>query len=181
MTRLRTKLKDKRGASMYIWALVLFIVILLLLVATMEATRASIVYIGVRDAIESAIITTATSNAYNTYDGIREGNSGAYVPDGKGGWSKTVTTGDVIYKLCSLLRLSSDSGGFVHHNNNPTDIEFRISNLNVKAEIIPLGENKVQSKYYTTCLVSVPFSFGFGYLPDMQIPMKHQSTYMPRF
>ncbi len=85
ISRLRTKLHCKKGLSMYLWALILLVSLLLLLTGIWEATRAGIVYIGVRDAVESAIITTATSNAYNTYHGVREGNSGAYTPDGTGG------------------------------------------------------------------------------------------------
>lgn len=179
--RLTNKLRCKRGLSLYLWALILFVSLLLLATAIWEATRAGIVYIGVRDAVESAIITTATSNAYNTYNGVREGNSGAYTPDGAGGWSKTVTTADVIYKLRTLLNLKYQSGGYAHMKKDGISYEFKISDINVDAEITPLGDNVQQSTYHTTCLVEVPFDFGFGYLPNMRIRMRHQSTYVPRF
>ena len=147
----------------------------------MEYTRASIISTGVRDAVESAIRTTATSNAYNTFHGVREGNSGAYEPDGSGGWSEMVTTADVVYKLRNLLNLKSQSGGYVRLLPDGKSYEFKISGINVEAEITPLGDNKQQSTYHTKCLVEVPFQFGFGYLPDIRIHMKHQSIYVPRF
>lgn len=179
--RLRRKLKSKRGVSMYIMALVIFLCLLIGLVATLEATHLMIAATGVRDAVESAITTTATNNAYNTYHGVREGNSGAYEPDGSGGWSETVTTADVVYKLRSLLKLKYKDGGYVHLNTDGNSFEYKISNINVAAEITPLGDNTKQSTYHTTCIVEVPFSFGFGYLPNMRIHMEHQSTYVPRF
>ncbi|MFA9381177.1 MAG: TadE/TadG family type IV pilus assembly protein [Acetanaerobacterium sp.] len=178
---IRRKLACKRGLSMYLLALIIFVSLVLLLTAILEATRAMIVYTGVRDAVESAITTTATSNAYNTYNGVREGNSGAYTPDGSGGWSETVTTADVVYKLRSLLGLESQGGGYVKLKGDGSGYEFKISQISVEAEITPLGDNIQQSTYHTTCLVEVPFDFGFGYLPDMQIHMRHQSTYVPRF
>lgn len=179
--RIRKKLTSKQGVSIYIWALVFFLVLLITLTGIMEYTRASIIYTGVRDAVESAITTTATSNAYNTFHGVREGNSGAYEPDGSGGWSEMVTTADVVYKLRSLLHLKSQDGGYVHLLPEGSGYEYKISNINVVAEITPLGNNTQQSTYHTTCVVEVPFQFGFGYLPNMRINMEHQSTYVPRF
>lgn len=181
MVKLRKKLQCKRGMSLYIWALIIFLSLLLLLTGIWEVTRVAIVYIGVRDAVESAIITTATSNAYNTYNGVREGNSGAYTPDGSGGWSKTVTTADVVYKLRTLLNLKYQGGGYVHMKKDGKSFEYKISDINVEAEITPLGNNVQQSTYHTTCIVEVPFDFGFGYLPNMRIRMRYQSTYVPRF
>lgn len=181
LERLCRKLTSKRGISMYILAMVIFLCLLIALVGTLEASRLAIVVKGVRDAVESSITTTATSNAYNSYHGVREGNSGAYEPDGSGGWNETVTTADVVYKLRSLLKLKYKNGGYVHLNSDGTSFEYKISNINVEAEVTPLGNNKIQSTYHTTCVVEVPFSFGFGYLPNMRFNLEHQSTYVPRF
>lgn len=179
--RLCSKWRCQKGISTLYALLIGFLCLILLFVAIVEGTRVAIVYIGVRDAIEGAIITTATSNAYNTYNGVREGNSGAYTPDGTGGWSETVTTADLIYKLRTLLNLKYQGGSYAHMKDDGVNYEYKISEISVVAEITPLGDNVQQSTYHTTCLVEVPFDFGFGYLPDMRIRMKHQSTYVPRF
>lgn len=181
MKHLRCKLRCKKGISTYVALLIGFVCLIMLFVAILEVTRVNTIYIGIRDAVESAITTTATSNAYNTYNGVREGNSGAYTPDGSGGWSKTVTTADVVYKLRTLLNLKSQGGGYVHMNKDGKSFEYKLSDINVEAEITPLGDNVQQSTYNTTCLVEVPLDFGLGYLPNIRIRMRHQSTYVPRF
>ena len=180
-TRIQNKLRCKKGVSLYILTLVLFLCLLLVFVAVMEVTRINIVYTGVRDAVESAITTTATSNALNTYHGVREGNSGAYTPDGAGGWMKTVTTADAVHKLRSLLKLKAQGGGYVRLNPDGAGYEFKILDITVEAEITPLGDNSRQSTYLTTCVVEVPLGFGFGYLPPVRLAMSHQSTYVSRF
>ncbi len=179
--RLRNKLRCKKGISTYMAMLIGFVCLIMLFVAILEVTRVNTIYIGIRDAVESSITTTATSNSYNTYHGVREGNSGAYTPDGAGGWTKTVTTADVVYKLRSLLNLKSQGGGYVHLYSGRTDYEYKIYNIHVEAIITPLGDNTQQSKYLTTCVVEVPLSFGFGHLPSIRLNMRHQSTYVSRF
>ncbi len=177
--RIKKKLSSNRGASLYIWILFFLVLLAILYAVISEYTRTSMICTTIRTNVEKAITTTATSNAYNTYHGVREGNSGAYEPDGSGGWNETVTTADVVYKLRSLMNLKYEGGGYVHYNRDGK--EFIISNINVEAEITPLGNNKKQSTYHTTCLVEVPFSLGFDYLPNIRVNMDLHSTYVPRF
>ncbi len=92
-----------------------------------------------------------------------------------------MTTADVVYKLRTLLNLKYQGGGYARMKTDGKSYEFKISDINVEAEITPLGDNIQQSTYHTTCLVEVPLDFGFGYLPNMRIRMRHQSTYVPRF
>lgn len=179
MQRVKKKLSSQQGMSIYLLALILFIVLAIIFAGLSEYTRISMICTSIRTNVEKAITTTATSNAYNTYHGVREGNSGAYEPNGSGGWSETVTTADVVYKLKSLMNLKYKDGGYIH--NNKDGLEFKISNINVEAEITPLGNNKIQSTYHTTCVVEVPFSMGFKYLPYVSINMALDSTYVPRF
>lgn len=175
------KLRCRRGISTAVVGIFLFFIVFLVLVCLIEAWRVYQISISVRNAVESAVITTAASNAYNTYDGVREGNSGPYETDGGGQWNTVVSTSDVVYKLRKLLNLTYQSGVYKKQQEEER-YEFSLSDIRVKAEPTPLGDASTQSAYLTTLTLEVPLSFGFAQrVPPIEIDMKHQSIYTPKF
>ena len=73
MTKLKKVLSDKKGSSTpLIVAIVLAIIILS--GAAFEYMRLMIVAVGVRDAVQSAVIDVATENWDKAYNGLREGD-----------------------------------------------------------------------------------------------------------
>ena len=81
MTKMKNALSDKTGSSTpLIIAVVLAIIILSS--AAFEYMRLMIVAVGVRDAVQSAVIDVATENWDEAYNGLREGYSGGYVLSG---------------------------------------------------------------------------------------------------
>ena len=60
-----------------------------------EYFRLQIIAVGVRDALEDAIISVVNDNYAGVYHGVREGYSGSYQPFGEDAWEETLDTGDV--------------------------------------------------------------------------------------
>lgn len=59
-----------------------------------EYFRLQIIAVGVRDALEDAIISVVNDNYAGVYHGVREGYSGSYQPFGEDAWEETLDTGD---------------------------------------------------------------------------------------
>lgn len=58
-----------------------------------EYFRLQIIAVGVRDALEDAIISVVNDNYAGVYHGVREGYSGSYQPFGEDAWEETLDTG----------------------------------------------------------------------------------------
>lgn len=176
---LRRKLKDRRGnilVNTMIWMAILF----LIFVALMEFTRVQLISTGVRDAVEQAVTSVAINNSYNSYNGVREGNSGAYQLSGND-WREQISTIDVQNKLADLLHLQSKNGVFLSPNPRGDSYEFSISDVDVLPDNAEFASNKKKAKYLASCRVEIPFSLGFESFPPVVINMRHKSVYVDLF
>lgn len=177
--KLRRKLREKHGnilVNTMIWMAILF----LLFIALMEFTRVQLISTGVRDAVEQAVTSVAINNSYNSYNGVREGNSGAYELSGED-WREQISTIDVQNKLASLLHLQSKNGVFISPNPRGDSYEFSISNIDVIPDNAEFASNKKKAKYLASCRVEIPFSLGFESFPPVVIHMRHKSVYVNLF
>ena len=75
-----------------------------------EYFRLQIIAVGVRDALEDAIISVVNDNYAGVYHGVREGYSGSYQPFGEDAWEETLDTGDVYGQLDRILGTQLDGG-----------------------------------------------------------------------
>lgn len=179
MERIRRKLNSRRG-DVLIQGLVWLLIIFILFVGVMEFVRLQIISTSVRDAVEQAVTSVAINNAYNSYNGVREGNSGAYMLSGDD-WRENISTADVEYKLTSLLHLRSADGGLVRMNPDGKTYEFKISGLRVTPDNANFASNEKKAKYQAACTLTVPLSLGFQAFPPVVVHMRHQSIYIALF
>ena len=144
--------------------------------------RLMIVAQGVRDSVQSAIVDVATENWDEAYAGLREGYSGGYQLSGSS-WSQNVTSGNVYARLQNVLGVEYEGGQYVKYSGE--DLEYRLYDLHLEVENAPLApsvpDGITQLNVTGTITVDVPLSFGFGHLPPMQITMKLNAKYVPRF
>lgn len=144
--------------------------------------RLVIVAQGVRDSVQSAIVAVATENWDEAYPGLREGYSGGYQLSGSS-WTQNVTTGNVYDRLQQVLGLVYEDGRYLKYAG--PDLEYRFYDLHMELENAPLAPSApagiTQFNVTGTVTVEVPLSFGFGHLPPMQITMKLNAKYVPRF
>lgn len=177
--RIHRKGQERRGDVLVqgmVWLLLTFVLFVLI----MEFTRIQIISVGIRDAVEQAVTSVAINNAYNSYNGVREGNSGAYKMTNDS-WRENISTIDVQNKLISLLKLHSKNGVFMKPNPEGEGYEFKISNLNVTPSNAEFASNLQKAKYRATCTVEIPLSLGFEAFGSVTIQMEHKSIYIALF
>lgn len=116
------------------------------------------------------------------YAGLREGYSGGYQLAGSS-WSQNVTSGNVYARLQDVLGIEYEGGQYVKYSGE--NLEYRLYDLHLDVENAPLApsvpDGITQLNVTGTITVDVPLSFGFGHLPPMQITMKLNAKYVPRF
>ena len=114
--------RDTAG-SMVPLAVASTIGMLFIILGISEYMRLVITAAGVKDAMESAVVSTVNDNYNEVYHGVREGYAAGYEPDGEG-------FADIYGRLCFLLGLEEDGEGYVRFNNGG-EKEYRISGLSV--------------------------------------------------
>lgn len=174
-------LKDKKASSFpFIIAITLSLVIVFCGIS--EYFRLVIVAQGVRDAVQTAVISTVNDNYDDVYHGVREGYSGAYQPIAED-FEESLDYGDIYDRLDSILGLSY-SGGYHEKRTSDSKLEFRVWGLNVDIRNAPFASGDQSSARFeadSTIMLEVPVSFGGKLLPPMCIKVKTSAGYTPRF
>lgn len=174
-------LKDKKASSFpFIIAITLSLVIIFCGIS--EYFRLVIVAQGVRDAVQTAVISTVNDNYDDVYHGVREGYSGAYQPIAED-FEESLDYGDIYDRLDSFLGLSY-SDGYHEKRTSDSKLEFRVWGLSVDIRNAPFASGDQSSARFeadSTIMLEVPVSFGGKLLPPMRIKVKTSAGYTPRF
>lgn len=178
---LRGIIKNKKGTSFpLIVAVALSLVIVFCGIS--EYIRLVIIAQGVRDAVQSAVISIVNDSYDDVYHGVREGYSGAYQPSADN-FEESLDYGDIYGRLDTLLGLKKESGYHVKYAG--TAVEFRLSGLSVDLKNMPLasGSPNNANGFLADVIIrlEVPVSFGGKSLPPMQIMLRVQAKYIPKF
>ncbi len=174
-------LKSNKGSAFPLTIAVTLALLLLLCVAS-EGIRLMIIAQGVRDAVQSAVISTVNDSYDNVYHGVREGYSGAYQPSADD-FEESLDYGDIYGRLDNLLELRQENGYHVKYAED--EAEFRLSNLSVHLRNMPLAPSSPNngSGFQADAVIrlEVPVRFGGNILPPMTINLRVQAKYMPLF
>ncbi|HWR57061.1 MAG TPA: hypothetical protein VN462_11155 [Negativicutes bacterium] len=174
-------LRSKRGDGNLL-AIVVVISILLISCSVYEYTRLMIIAGGVRDAVQSSIISVATTNYDEVYNGLREGYSGGYTLDGDY-WDESLDIGDIYGQLDSTLGLTRQSGKHVKYAGET--LEYSLWGLDVDIKNAPFAPSSAGAadKFLAeaTIELEVPLSFGWESLPPMRITLHVKAGYTPKF
>ncbi len=170
---------DKSGNSTpTIIALILGL--LFLICAMSEFFRLMIIAQGVRDGLQQAVISVATTNYDETYRGLREGYSGGYRLSGEQ-WVEDLDYDDVYYRLDSLLGTERD--GNYHIKEQDGGYEYRLSGLRVEIINTGLAPGSASRNFETDARITIeiPMSFGWGVVPPVTMELRTKAAYMPKF
>ena len=184
MTKVKRLLKEKKGNALPL-ACAIVMSLILIFSAASEYMRFQIIAKGVRDALQTAVISVATENYDNLYNGLREGYSGGYYLSDSNQWQSQLDTGDVYAELDSLLGLETE--GIYHIKTTGGEMEFRLSNLSVNLKNNPFApsksniENVQRFKAEAFIILEVPLSFGWNKLPPLKINLKVLAGYTSKF
>jgi hypothetical protein len=178
---MKNLLRSKNGDGSLI-AVVVVISILLVSCSVYEYIRLTIIARGVRDAVQSSIISVATTNYDELFNGLREGYSGGYTLDGDN-WDESLDIGDIYGQLDSALGLTKQSGKHVKYAGEA--LEYSIWGLDVDIKNAPFAPSNTNSadKFLAeaTIELEVPLSFGWESLPPMRITLHVKAGYTPKF
>lgn len=181
MEKIKRIFADNRASSFpFIIAITLSLVIIFCGIS--EYFRLMIVAQGVRDAVQTAVITVVNDNYDDVYHGVREGYSGAYQPIAED-FEESLDYGDIYDRLDGILGLSY-SGGYHEKRTSDSNLEFRVWGLSVDIRNAPFASGDQSTARFeadSTILLEVPVSFGGKLLPPMRIKVKTSAEYTPRF
>lgn len=171
--------RDRSGNSTpTIIALILGL--LFLVCAMSELFRLMIIVQGVRDGLQQAVISVATTNYDETYRGLREGYSGGYRLSG-GQWVENLDYDDVYCRLDSLLKTERD--GNYHVKEQDGGYEYRLSGLQVEISNTGLAPGSASKNLEADARITleIPMSFGWGAVPPLTMELRTKAAYMPKF
>lgn len=177
--QLRKITKDKYGASTPL-TVALILGLLLLICAMSEFFRLGIIVVGVRDGLQQAVVTVATTNYDDTYNGLREGYSGGYTLSGAN-WQEKLDYDDVYARLDKLLGTTGSNGYHIKAEGN--GYEYRLSGLAMNIANAPLtpGNADKNMEVDARVTIEIPLSFGWDRLPPLTMQIRTRSAYAPKF
>lgn len=176
------RLLRNRNGSGNLLAIIVVIVILLISCSVYEYIRLSLIAQGVRDAVQNAIISTATTNYDEVYNSLREGYSGGYTLNGSN-WDESLDTGDIYGQLDRTLGLSRQNGKHVKYAGDT--VEYSVWGLEVTIKNAPLAPYNTDTAgrflAEATIELEVPLSFGWESLPPLHVKLHAKAGYTSKF
>lgn len=169
---------DNAG-SMVPLAVAATIAVLFIILGISEYMRLVITAAGVKDAMESAVVSAVNDNYNEVYHSVREGYAAGYEPDGEG-FLAAVDYGDIYGRMCFLLGLEEDGEGYVRMNNGG-EREYRLSGLSVNIPNTALAAPG--GTYYADASITldVPVRFAGKTVSDLSINLKVKAAYKEKF
>lgn len=176
--RMAALLKDRKG-NMTPLVVAVAVCMLLIILGVSEYMRLVITAAGIKDAMESAVISTVNDNYNEVYHSVREGYAAGYEPDGES-FRASVDYGDIYGRLCFLLGLEEDGDGYVRVGSGGEQ-EYRVSNLTVSIPNTALGAGR--GSYFADAAVrlEVPVRFAGKIITNMSINLKVRAAYTEKF
>lgn len=169
-------MKDRSGNAA-LFAIIIILCLMLLFTVISEYLRLQIIASGVRDALQSSVIAVATENYDEVYNGLREGYSGGYRLSETDQWEEQVDSGAVLMKLSDKLGLIDGikyASGYMEYQLS--DLEIQINNATFASSD---NDSRFEAEAWVT--FTVPLSFGWDHLPPMEIRLKVDAGYSPKF
>lgn len=171
--------QDKKAESTPLTiALVLGILIIFSVMA--EFFRLGIIVQGVRDTLQTSVISVATSNYNELYNGLREGYSGGYALSDER-WLADLDYYDIYARMDEVLGTEYD--GLYHTKISDDGYEYRFYNmeLNIVNPALAPESTTVNFKADAFISIEIPLSFGWALLPPLELDIRTKSSYMPKF
>jgi hypothetical protein len=179
---LKRILKENKGNSLPL-ACAIVMALILIFSGVSEYMRLQIIAKGVRDAFQTSVISVATQNYDDVYNGLREGYSGGYTLSTSDNWESKLDTGDVYSYLDNLLGLEKNEA--YHMKMTGKETEYKLSELKINILNAPLAPSNAESvqKFQAEAYIhlEVPLSFGWNKLPPLQVNLKVDAGYTPKF
>jgi len=146
-----------------------------------EYLRTKTIAKGVRDSLESAVISVVIQNWDNNYESLRQGYSGGYgLDENNNQWDVDIDEGAVYANLGNALGLSRLGNKYLKYASGAVeyylyDLEITIINAKFRGDDDDLFRASVE------IVLEVPFQFGWGHVPNIKVPLKLNAKFTPKF
>lgn len=174
-------LSNNRGSGFPL-AVAITLCLVMIFTGISEYFRLMIVAQGVRDALQSAVISTVSDNYDDVYHGVREGYTGGYQPIDSD-FEESIDYGDIYDQMDRILGLEQLGDEHIKTISEGKE-EFKIWDLNVEIRNAPLASGDINGQRFkvdSSIMLEVPASFGGKLLPPMVIRVKNSAGYTPKF
>lgn len=176
MEVMKNKLKETSGNVLMAYAFILLGFALLLSIGLQIAYVWNTANV-LKGKTNAAVLAVAASNVGNIYNGVRESAGQARTLDpSETAWEYLVSSDEVLEVLTANLKLS-ESGSTLH-----ADLDQGSKHTYTLHDFDVTYRNEESGLHFiTTYRLSIPLKLGADLLPPIEIPMKVDSTYEPKF
>ena len=180
MEKLKKLFKSKSGSAA-ILSVVILLVMLMLFTMVVEYLRIKTISKGIRDSLESSVISVVIQNWDNNFESLRQGYSGGYdLDETSNNWDVDIDEGAVFNNLGNALGLSS--WGNVYYKFAGDELEYYLYDLDVTVINARFrGDDNDLFKATVEIILEVPFKFGWGHVPNIKVPLKLNAKFTPKF
>lgn len=178
MKRMIRSLSDRRGAVL-VQAAAAVLSMMIVFSLAYQYGRVLLISSGVKNEIKNAAITAITDNYYPSFNGMREGNSGAYALSG-GSFKSTLNEGNIKQYLCINHQLTA-SGSVLQKNEDDGSLQFSISDINVSYKNGSLASNKDKLKTTVFYTINIPVKFFVGNPLTFSFPESAEVEFEQKF
>ena len=144
--------------------------------AVLEYRQGYIIVRGVKEMMEKATVTMATSNSYNSYTGVRESKSNAYTAH-SGSWTDSADTSDLKYQLRRLFDFHVSGNILTNTNAQGVEYELEIKSLEVYNTLASGNALRFEVEYQ----LRVPLHFLGREWTKFTIDQRSRSSLTPKF
>lgn len=176
--RVRQLIRSRQG-SMFPLSVAVTVFLLLLFLGITEYMRLMITAAGVKDALESAVVSVVSDNYNEVYHSIREGYAAGYEPSGTG-FVPSVDYGDVYGRISAQLGLERQGDKYVSVGSSG-ETEYELSDLAVTVPNTALASPGGTYYANATIRMFVPVRFAGRTVANMTVNLEARAAYKERF
>lgn len=148
------KLLRSRRGDVTVQTVAVIMILILMIIPVYHYCRILYICNSVKSSFRDELVKTVTANYHPSYDGMREGNSGAYNLESNV-WTDKLNKGSVISDLTNKLSLNQN--GTLYDKTDPNGaLEYTISNINITVQNAELADNSNKLSAKATYTITVP-------------------------
>ena len=169
--------QDKRG-EMHLYVLIVHKKTKIIISGILQAVRVYSYAEKAQSLVEAALFASCTHNYAGVYYGMREGNTGDYVPDGHGNFTSVASTDEGKSYLINNCGFKAN-GSTLSKTDATGSILFGIKNLSVRT-VNPF-DGSANFKQTATFTLAIPIVFAGNVLPNITVQMEVTGGYVTKF
>lgn len=173
------RLNNKGNAT--VLAVSVCLAVIFVMCVIFEYMQMLIITTGIRNAVESAVVSTVVANYDETYSQLREGYSGGYVYQDTA-FTESIDTGNIYTRLDSLLALTENGNEHIKQRGDGT-VEYSISNMQLEFENTDYAPGSAAKNLNATVYldVKIPVRYGGRTIATLAPTMRVKASYAPKF